>query len=445
MEREGIRRDDIVGFVHEMVNEIEAIGREARPDEILSTLEDTAERWARKIGRVAMQRGFELHRAQRPEPSRFSCSCGGEAGHKGRWDTSVSTVLGLVELYGHAYECRGCKQSVSPGLEQLGLNGRTFTPRLQEAMALLDTSLPERKATELFTRLLRVSVSAGTLSNVAVTWGEAWAEMRDEGQMEPPRRFGDDPIYASTDGMRVHTQTGWRELKVGTFYNQDKTHKCLCASFSPSDEFAHELGHYAAWTGAAHVNEVRCTGDGAEWVWNVLDTNFLDPSVRFIDIYHVHEHLWDYSKTAYGEGTAQAKRWATDKCHRLKHEGPGPILRSLARQHPPGAEAQEALRDLRGYMARHADRMDYPALIAQGIDIGNGPMENACKQLGARLKGADKRWRLSRAEAIAFLRAVYLSDEWDAFPAPRMTTRTAEQRRALEPLIASYNQAFVMN
>ena len=149
--------------------------------------------------------------------------------------------------------------------------------------------------------------------------------------------------------------------------------------------------------------------------------------------------LWDYSEAAYGEGAEQTTRWARDKCHRLKHEGPGPILRSLARQHPRDAAAQEALRDLRIYMDNHAHQMNYPSLVAQGIDIGSGPMESACKQMGARLKGSDKRWRVSRAEAIAFLRCVYLSDEWDAFPAPRMINRTPELRRVLEPLILLAN------
>lgn len=445
MQGQGVRCDDIVGLVHQMINEVESIGREAAPHELLNKLEETTERYVRKIGRVTMQRGFDLHRAERPEPRRFSCACGAEVGHKGRWATSVSTVFGLVDLYGLAYECRGCRETVSPGLEQLGLNGRTFTPRLQESMALLDGTLPERKATELFTRLLRVTVSPRTLSNVAVSWGEAWAEMRDNGAVESPRRFGQEPIYASTDGMRVCTPTGWRELKVAAFYNEHKTHKRICASFCPSDEFAHEVGHYASWTGALDSPKVRCIGDGAEWVWNVLDTNFPDATVRAVDHFHVSEHLWDYAKAAYGEGTVQARRWASDKCHRLKHEGPSPILRSIARQQPSGTEAQEELRQLQVYMDNHADRMDYPALIAQGIDIGSGPMENACKQLGARLKGADKRWRIDRAQAIAFLRCVYLSDEWDAFPAPRMVNRTPQERRTMQPLIDAYSQAFMMN
>ena len=448
METQGIRRDEIIGLLHEMLNKVEQICQKAAPAELLNQQEDAAERWVRKIGQLTIQRGFELYRQQRPEPRQFACPCGGQATHKGRWDTTVSTVLGEVALHGLAYACRSCKQTASPGLEQLWLNGRTFTPRLQEAMALLDASLSQRQAASLLTRLLRVRVSAGTLSDVAVSWGQAWGGLREQGAVAALRRFDSkpaEPMYASTDGMRVCTPTGWRELKVAAFYNSDKTHKRVCASFSRSDEFSHQLGHYADWVGALDAAEVRCIGDGAEWVWNVLDTNFPEASERIIDIFHVHEHLWDYAKIAYGEGAAQAKRWASEKCHRLKHEGPWLVQRSLVRQRPSSLEAQEALRQLKGYMSTHADRMDYPRLQAAGVDVGSGPMENACKQLGVRLKGADKRWRLERAEAIAVLRCIYLSDEWDAFPALVMLNRTGAQRAALLPLIHRYNEAFMMN
>ena len=121
------------------------------------------------------------------------------------------------------------------------------------------------------------------------------------------------------------------------------------------------------------------------------------------------------------------------------------MLRCLRRQRPKGSDAQERLRQLRRYIESRVELMDYPSLLARGIDIGDGPLENASKLLGARRKGADKRWELGRAEAVAFLRCVYLSDEWDEAPSPRMANRTPDQRQALQPLIDAYNQAFMMN
>ena len=47
----------------------------------------------------------------------------------------------------------------------------------------------------------------------------------------------------------VHSRAGgWRELKIGCFYNADKTDQAYYASFSRSDGFAQEWQDYAEWT-----------------------------------------------------------------------------------------------------------------------------------------------------------------------------------------------------
>ena len=157
------------------------------------------------------------------------------------------------------------------------------------------------------------------------------------------------------------------------------------------------------------------------------------------------EHVWEYARAAYGDGASRCRRWAEDMTHRLKHEGPEPVLRCLKRQRPKTPEAQEQRRQLQGYIERHAHLMDCPGLCAQGIDIGDGPVESGCKIIGSRLKSGQKRWRMDRAEAIATLRCAFLSDEWRELPMPRMANRSLEERERLQPFIQNYNQAFCMN
>jgi hypothetical protein len=62
--------------------------------------------------------------------------------------------------------------------------------------------------------------------------------------------------------------------------------------------------------------------------------------------------------------------------------------------------------------------MDYPCYRAKGWRIGSGPIEAACKTvIGSRMKGAGMRWKPPATDAIATLRAAYLSQpqRWDAF------------------------------
>jgi hypothetical protein len=58
--------------------------------------------------------------------------------------------------------------------------------------------------------------------------------------------------------------------------------------------------------------------------------------------------------------------------------------------------------------------MAYPTFRAQGFPIGSGLVESAGKRLvGQRAKGPGMQWTVTGAEAIATLRALYLSGAWD--------------------------------
>jgi hypothetical protein len=70
------------------------------------------------------------------------------------------------------------------------------------------------------------------------------------------------------------------------------------------------------------------------------------------------------------------------------------------------------------YFHNHEHRMDYPRYVAQGWQIGSGPVESACKTVvGNRLKGGGMRWGQAGSNAVCHLRALYLSDPpcWDSF------------------------------
>ena len=81
------------------------------------------------------------------------------------------------------------------------------------------------------------------------------------------------------------------------------------------------------------------------------------------------------------------------------------------------AGAREAHRQLLGYLANQQHRMDYPAYLRRGWQIGSGPVESACKQVGQRLKGSGMRWGEAGADAVCHLRALFRSEasQWDAF------------------------------
>ena len=82
------------------------------------------------------------------------------------------------------------------------------------------------------------------------------------------------------------------------------------------------------------------------------------------------------------------------------------------------ASARATLADCRRYFQNHQRRMDYPRYLANGWQIGSGPVESACKTVvGNRLKGSGMRWGEDGSDAVCHLRALYLSQrgQWEAF------------------------------
>ena len=131
-----------------------------------------------------------------------------------------------------------------------------------------------------------------------------------------------------------------------------------------------------------------------------------------LDIWHAQEHIWAVARAHYGEDSAQGQRWAGRHCRRLARDGPEPLLRALGALRPKTEEAAQVIGRERGYFRRRRKQMRYPQFVEQGIPIGSGAVEAACKVVvGQRLKGAGMRWSGPGADAILALRCLVLNDE----------------------------------
>jgi hypothetical protein len=182
---------------------------------------------------------------------------------------------------------------------------------------------------------------------------------------------------------------------------------------------AEPLRRQAAQVGMDRAQRWIALSDGGAGLEDWLRVNFARVEAVILDFYHASEHLGELAKAWLGAGTeaaeAQHKLWA----HRLKHEGGGALLdelRELAL--PRRAALQEVWQATVTYFENQGHRMDYPAYVAQGWQIGSGPVESACKRVvGRRLKEGGMRWREGGSDGVCHLRAVFLSEkgQWDAF------------------------------
>ena len=149
---------------------------------------------------------------------------------------------------------------------------------------------------------------------------------------------------------------------------------------------------------------------------------------RVVDYYHAAQYVSKLAEALFGD-TAQARSWARQMRQRLQE--PGGVKRVLqsATWHRGGvqlaAARADAYRKAYRYLSRQRRWLDYARYKREGIPLGSGVTEAACKVLFAqRLKQSGMKWTAAGGQVIVTLRALWLSGVWEAvFQALRQTQR----------------------
>jgi hypothetical protein len=138
-----------------------------------------------------------------------------------------------------------------------------------------------------------------------------------------------------------------------------------------------------------------------------------------LDLLHVLEKVWKAAHVFHPEGSPEAALYARLMAHRILEGNAGQVVKGLrqtvTKRRLFGAK-RKTLLGVAGYFHRNRDRMRYHEYLAQGLPIASGPVEGACKNLiKDRMERSGMRWTALMAEAIVKLRALYLSDDFDAY------------------------------
>jgi hypothetical protein len=360
-------------------------------------------------------------------------------------------LVGEYRLVRPDWHCAPCHQGIAPLDEWLGVGAGALSPGLSRVAGRLGIEEAFAPAAEILYETLRVDVPAEAvrrmtegLGQVAEAEQQAAMAAAQAGHEPPPPAVAPTQLLVAVDGVKVHTDGDWHEMKVGvvaplgpeTWTDPDTDRVCqttgaqtVCAGLEPAGVFwwrmycaARERG-----LGAATVTLIVVLGDGADWIWHAA-ARFLHVGwaelVEIVDIYHAWEHLWTVANAVYGTGSDAAAAWVIPLKRGRLEEGVSPVLAALRELPPSSPEAADEVRKATAYFTDQAARMDYPTFIARQLPIGSGVVESANKTLiTAREKGAGMRWSGAGAQAVASLRAVHRSGRWAAF------WRTHPQRR----------------
>ena len=225
----------------------------------------------------------------------------------------------------------------------------------------------------------------------------------------------------SMDGGMVNIrEEGWKEMKVGTFFDIDLrlerdpetgdlverphgSHIAYTAVLGAVDEFAPALWALAWRHGIPTAADSSVTADGAGWIWGLAADLFPD-SVQIVDWYHACQHLAEAAQALHPEDDVAAQRWFRTHCSNLYKGEIHKITRPLDGANLP----QQA-----HYFHTHKRRMQYHTYLEEGYPIGSGTVESGVKQFKGRLTGAGMRWSRQAAEKMLVIRGAVMGQTFD--------------------------------
>ena len=360
---------------------------------------------------------------------------------RGKW---CQSLLGTVRLSRCYYHCRHCKQGHVPWDQALGLSLATLTPAASEVASIAGVQTSFAQSAEVtLQKLCGLRLSESTVERVTEAAGERLAQRLDEkvtfDKDAKPWTWQRDArnkrcAYVSLDATGVRqqgakgAQVEGRMAYVAMIYNPRSKHDPqppaphsvrYLAGFYELDPLGTQLRRQAAQVGWDEAEQQIALSDGGSGLEEFFRKNF--PLAECIlDFWHAAEHLTELGLALYPDDEVRRKDRVGQWCHQLKHKGGLRIIRLLEELDLSNhaAAARQAHADCLRYFQNHQHRMDYPRYVANGWQIGSGPVESACKTVVAnRLKGSGMRWGQDGSDALCHLRALYLSQtgQWESF------------------------------
>jgi hypothetical protein len=449
------------------------------PDVPLMTLEQQVLQVVLGLGGRWLERLLAWRTAQRPAAARRQGACGHQQRLVGWRAKTLLTLLGPVKWSRPYYQCQeakvdarpaeplcACTHGEAPADAQMGVAGRRTSAGVQAAVGFLAAHMPLAEAAESFRRLLPLEMTGRQVEALIQPVGEALLAQEEAAVQtrwteaalahSPAQPFPDaqeagpiERLYVELDGVLVRLRRGsvpletheqerpgdvYREVKVGAVFaaTRGREHSALApgvwldaagpiryvARRTTAETFGPLLYERAVQAGLSRAREAVVLGDGAHWIWDLAEEHF-PGAVQIVDLWHARQHVWNVAHAVFGRGTAAGAAWAEGACVCLVQ---GQItalvaaIQALPPVPPPPGQRRRVSEVEADYFVRNEERMRYPLFRAQGMQIGSGIAEAACKTVvSTRAKRTGMRWTPPGLDALLALRTAVLNDTYDAF------------------------------
>jgi hypothetical protein len=364
-----------------------------------------------------------------------------------RCEETYLAAAGPVRVVRSLYSTRAeGEPAVCPLELQAGIVEGRWTPRAAKLASWVVAHLTPQDGEELFRRMGGMAPSKSSLDRLPKKLSERWETDRPwfEASLQEAERV---PVEATTlavsiDGVRVPMKDGARAAKRAAAVAAGKQTKgpagyqdagCATLSFydlegerlstlrlarmpeSKKKTLKAMLCDEVVWALDQRPDlRVVKLADGAADNWSFLQHD-LPAGTEGLDFYHAVEHLKAALQAAYGETHPKMHSQFQKLRHILLEEKGGveKVIRGLAYLRDRYPRRRQIDKELR-YFRKHRHRMRYAEMEKQGLPIGSGVVEAACKTLVTqRMKRSGMRWRRDGGQAILTLRCLVQSDRFD--------------------------------
>jgi hypothetical protein len=398
-----------------------------------------------------------------------------------RTKATIATSFGYITVWSYYYLN---EEDGEPGLHplhmQLGIVAGT-TSVLAERAARWAVDHSQREVRQLLAAEHGLCWSNDRLRRVVREFRRLVVLFRAEVQVErllkwlaeaDRSRGRNRPVLAiGRDGVMVPMRNGgsYQEASVGTAAVYDRAKKRLGTVYLGQMPESHQLSMTQEltdlvktvlrdWTGPT-PRLVYVTDKGkAQDVYyrRVLKPmrNPRNPKQRLewewvLDFFHACGYVGKLSEALFGKSSKEGPRWFGRMRHWLRDRDHGvtQVLRSAMqhynRRKLSQAEEEEFWKAYR-YLRNHSRLMNYALHRRQGLPIGSGVTEAACKTVFTqRLKRSGMRWGNEFGQVIVDLRVIYLSGIWN--DVVRRDLHSRPQPQAIEKKGSYRPQTFKMS
>jgi hypothetical protein len=196
--------------------------------------------------------------------------------------------------------------------------------------------------------------------------------------------------------------------------------RTVIATMAAVQEFGDQVEVEVFKRGLDRAQRKACVCDGQASNWTVWKEHLEKKGfIPILDFLHLLTYLYAAAQALGGteaERWARYQRWLTWAWQGAREKLLLALNEAVATVGTPPEKAAETdprrvVEKTRTYVINNTDKMDYPRYRKLGLPISSAPVESVIKQFNKRIKGTEKFWNKSGAEAVLQVRAAQLSED----------------------------------